>query len=278
MAAQYCLIATAVAHEKAREALAAADRLQGESPEALYVQGMAAFREWQWKTSERAYRRALELQPSHALALGSYGASLCARSRIDEALSLLERARVADPLAPFPCAITGLGLLAAGRPRESERYFADALGLEEDHIRALWGLGTAKIALGRFDEGIVTLERAAARTNRAAFMLGLLGWGLATAGRLGEARDVVEEMHERPAPVRAEVAEAWLLGALGDADGAWDLLHRAEEERQAFLAFTGLPTYDSFRGDPRFDALLERMGLPRQGKFRTAGAPGGNRR
>jgi serine/threonine-protein kinase len=266
MAAHYCLIPTAEAYGKAKEALAAADRLRAESPEALYVEGMTAFFQWQWKSSDKAYRRALELQPSHALALGSYGATLCARFRLDEALPLFERARAADPLAPFPCAITGLGLLATGRIRESERYFEDALTFEKENMTALWGSGTAQIALGRFDEGIATLERATARMNRGAFILGLLGWGLATAGRTDEARGVLEELQARPEPAPASASEAWLLGALGDADGAWELLHRAEEERQAFLVYTGIPPYDPLRDDSRFDALLERLGLPKAGR------------
>jgi serine/threonine-protein kinase len=268
MAAHYCLIPAAGAYARAKKALATAARLQGESPEALYVEGMAALWQWQWKTWDGAYRRALELQPSHALILGSYGLTLCVRSRLDEGLACFERAREGDPLASFPCAITGVGLLAAGRARESERYFEDALSFEKENATALWGSGTAQVALGRFDEGVATLEQGADRMHRGAFMLGLLGWGLATAGRTDEARCVLEELKARPEPAPASVSEAWLLGALGDADAAWDVLHRAEEERQGFLIFTGLPPYDSLRDDPRFDALLERLGYRKTAALR----------
>jgi hypothetical protein len=60
----------------------------------------------------------------------------------------------------------------------------------------------------------------------------------------------------------APLSEAWLLGVLGEADAAWELLGRAEEERQPLLVYTGLPGFDSLRNDPRFDALLARMRLP----------------
>jgi NADPH:quinone reductase-like Zn-dependent oxidoreductase len=39
--------------------------------------------------------------------------------------------RELDPLAPFPYAITGLGLLASRRVEESIRYFDDALSFEQ---------------------------------------------------------------------------------------------------------------------------------------------------
>ena len=39
-------------------------------------------------------------------------------------------------------------------------------------------------------------------------------------------------MTRQPEPAPAAVSGAWLLGALGDADAAWDVLYLADEERQ----------------------------------------------
>jgi hypothetical protein len=60
----------------------------------------------------------------------------------------------------------------------------------------------------------------------------------------------------------SSLSEAWLLGALGDIDDAFDVLARAEEEFQGLLRYTGLPGFDPLRADPRFGALLGRLGLP----------------
>jgi TolB-like protein/Tfp pilus assembly protein PilF len=245
----------------ARKALATATRLQGESSEGLHVEAFVAWIERRWPAMEAAWRRAIELQPDNVLALASFGIVLCTRQRLDEALPFLERARQADPLASFPYALTGKGLVNCGRPQEALRHLEDALSFEKEDATALESVGEAQIALGRFDEGISTLERVVAISHRGAHFLGTFGWALATAGRTDEARRILEELRARPPAAPTVVSEAWLLGALGEVDEAFEVVERAQEEYLAFLYFTGLPGFDPIRSDPRFAALLRKLDL-----------------
>jgi hypothetical protein len=96
-------------------------------------------------------------------------------------------------------------------------------------------------------------------TRRSAHFVGVLGWALATTGRIDEAGALLRELRERPAAAPAVVAEGWLLGALGETDAAFNLLARAEDEQQALLYYVGLPTFDALRDEPRFSALLVRL-------------------
>ena len=246
----------------ARTALATAARLQGESAEGLHVEGFVAWIERRWTAMEAAWRRAIELDPHHVLALASFGIVLCARQRPDEALPFFERARHADPLASFPYTLTGAGLLNCSRVEEALRYLDDALSFEKEDVTALDDSGIALVALGRFDDAIARLEHVVAVTHRAPHFLGTLGWALAAAGREDEARRILEELRARPPQSPAIVGEAWLLGALGEIDAAFEVVARAEDELLASLYFTGLPGFDPLRSDARFAALLERLGLP----------------
>jgi Flp pilus assembly protein TadD len=157
--------------------------------------------------------------------------------------------------------MSGVSELLGGRAGEANRYFEQALAFEEENTLAGWGSGLALVALGRHREGVAMLERALTPSHRRGFIHGALGWALAKAGHTEEARAVLRELRSRPAPAPAIVSEAWLLALLGEPDEAFHVLSQAEEERQGILALTGLPGFDAVRADPRFAALLARLGL-----------------
>ncbi len=262
LAAAYGLKPSREAYAAARTALETAAGLQGESAEALYVEAMIAFGERRWKDSERLLARATQIDPGHVQTRCWTGILLCINGRTEEAIGTLEQAREIDPLAPYPYAMTGLCLLQARRPEETGRFLDQALAFDGDNILALWVSGAAQTALRLFDPAIARLDRALALSNRGAFIHGTLGWALAAAGRAEDASAVLAALRARPAPATTALPEAWMLAALGDREGAWQVLDRACDEKQLLVAFTGLPGFDPLRGDPRFEALLVRMGLP----------------
>jgi len=261
LAVFYGLVAPAEAYRSARESLEMAAR-QGESAEALYVEGLLAFSDRDWAASERALRRAVALAPDYPPALCWSGFVRTILGRASESVEDLRHACEVDPLAPYPYAMSGISLLLSGRAAEADASFDQALGFEPENTLALWGAGLSRIALGRGEDGIAMLERALTPSHRTGFIHGALGWALAAAGRTAEARRILSELQARPPGAPAIVSEAWLRAALGDKDAAFELLERAEVERQPALAFAGLPGFDELRSDPRFAALLARMGLP----------------
>jgi serine/threonine protein kinase/Tfp pilus assembly protein PilF len=245
----------------ARVMLAKANELQGESADALHTEGFAFFLERRWEPMETAWRRAIELQPDHVLALASFALTLCSRKRLDEALPLFERAVHADPIASFPYNLYGWGLLEAGRPEEAIRHIEDALRFEKD-ASAIGAAAMAYIKLGRLEEGLAASETGVLLSHRAGYFLGILGWALAIAGRETEARTVLAELQARPAGSPTPVSEAYVLGALGDLDSAFAVLARADEEQQGLVCYTGQPGFDALRSDPRFTTLLRKLEIP----------------
>ncbi len=262
LSAHMSLISAREACARAREALATAAELQGESADGLHGEAFVAFIERRWKDMETASRRAIELQPTHVPSLGVLGMCLSLHQKPDEAAPFFERAREADPLASFPYMLTALGLLTVRQHRGAHRYAEQALIFEKDDASALYCAALAHVALGQFDQGIAAAEHGLAVAHRGGDFLGLLGWALATAGRKDEARTILEELRTRPAAAPQIVSEGWLLGALGEIDAAFEVLTRAEDQNQLWLYYSGLPGFDPLRADPRFSALLGRLGLP----------------
>jgi serine/threonine-protein kinase len=87
---------------------------------------------------------------------------------------------------------------------------------------------------------------------------------LALSGRTGEARATIAEMDamSRNAYVTA-YAMALVHAALGQRDSAFAWLDRGVAERTHWLVWLNRdPRWQSIRGDPRFAALVKRVGLP----------------
>jgi Flp pilus assembly protein TadD len=265
LAAVYSLIPAREAYAAAKEALATARGLQGESAEGCAVEGMIAFCEARWAESEAALRRAIELQPTFVQGHCWLGFLLSVQRRFDEAERSYASGRELDPLAAYPYAMTACGYLTAGRPEDADSFIEQALVFDRENSLALWCSGIAKVETGRFDEGVAALEKAVQHSRRGGFILGVLGWGLAAAGRCEEAEAVLEELRSRPKPAPTVVPEAWIYAALRDVEGAFKVFARAEEEIQALLYFAGMPPFDPLRTDPRFKELLDRVGLPPTG-------------
>ena len=58
------------------------------------------------------------------------------------------------------------------------------------------------------------------------------------------------------------VAISWRYIDGGDVQHAIDMLEEAYEVRDPNLPYIGLPLFDPLRSDPRFQDLVQRMGLP----------------
>jgi tetratricopeptide (TPR) repeat protein len=54
---------------------------------------------------------------------------------------------------------------------------------------------------------------------------------------------------------------AWIYGALGEKDQAFAWLEKGVQENNILLIYFRVPQFDPLRSDPRFTALLKRVGL-----------------
>ncbi len=92
-----------------------------------------------------------------------------------------------------------------------------------------------------------------------------VGHAYAASGKRAEAQKAIEELkvlaQKRCVPA---LYIAPIYGRLGEKDEAMRWLEKAYEERSDYLLFLKRePLADPVRSDPRFQALVRRIGLPR---------------
>ena len=188
--------------------------------------------------------------------------ALAGVGRIDDALAQIQRAREIDPLSVIVNANVGFLLYRALRFDEAVAQPA-AHGCDGAGIRHVaLSLGLALEALGRFDEAIEEFE---AMRPDAESPLGFTAIARTRAlmGQPAEARRLLGELAiigQTAYVPAAQIAD--VHAALGDRERTLDFLELCVEERS--LAAVQLPWdrhWDFVRDDPRFAALLRRVGL-----------------
>jgi serine/threonine-protein kinase len=227
---------------------------------------------WEWDEAIKNYRRAIELKPGYATAHHWFGSDcLAALGRLDEAKEHLRLAQQLDPLSLITRCSLGLLHISQRDYDCAIDCFRRALDLDPRFYKALMGLGRAHIAKGLYEEGISCFKEARSLSGNILYVAGALGHAYALAGERELAHRHLEELlrlsGNRYVPATS-IAIIYL--GLGQIDAAMDWLDKAYEEHAGPLIWLGVhPIYDPLRGVPRFQAMVERIGLAEQPNART---------
>ncbi len=241
-------------------ALAAADRaieLAPDLADGYAVRGwMRSNFTWDWSGARADLERARALDPANSTIHRRYGQLLGSLGQLPEAIAEIRKAVSLDPLAAAAWSNLGYYLMVSGNQPEARTALERALAINPDSVFAQSNLafselfsGHAQAALARFrtvDEGY-----------------GLYGVAIAehTLGDAAASRRTLDALVSRYGLHYVQVAEvhAWR----GETDAAFAWLERAYHERDGGLADIKFdPLLVSLRADPRFRAVLVKMGLP----------------
>jgi serine/threonine-protein kinase len=248
-------------------ALRAIDRaiaLDNSLPEAYASRANVLQASWKWADAERDYRRALSLDPNNATAHQWYGELLLLNGRIDESRAQLKRASELDPLSPITLGSYALALAAARLTDAAVASGRRAVELDSTLLVTRFMLGAVHLQSGRWNDALVELEAASQLDPSSVQTLGLLGYGYAKSGASSRAREVLANLEARGAQTGgAAAAAARVHLGLGDNAAALSLLERAAANHDPFFSSESLaePFFDPIRPDPRFAAIVRRVGL-----------------
>jgi DNA-binding winged helix-turn-helix (wHTH) protein/TolB-like protein len=216
-----------------------------------------------WDGAAREYQRALQLDPSLAVAYHRRGLLYAMQGDIDRALQMNERAQQLEPLWLAPKGAAGNYLYYARRYDESVRLLEKVLALDEraDNARAflirnLIVKGEYERAIAEYDKRPLQMPGSHAHRAQALALSGQ------RAAALVELERVLELSKQRYV---AGYDIALIYAALADTENTFAWLERAMEDRSTMISFLAQdPMFDAFHGDPRWAALIRRIGIYRR--------------
>jgi len=219
--------------------------------------------DWDWKASEKEFRRAIDLNPNYATAHHWYAEHLMWLGRFDEALRESERAMQLDPLSLIIGTDHGAILYYSRQYDRAIEQFRAVLRKDPNFPRAGSLLIGSYVQKRMFEQALAEPEQLHRLYGEGPPYWTYLAYIYGQAGQLERARREVEKLERLNR--HEEINPALMLTghlAVGDKEEALADLERMYAQHQNGMTALGVdPGLDPLRGDPRFQDLLRRVGL-----------------
>jgi tetratricopeptide (TPR) repeat protein len=220
--------------------------------------------DWDWSGAQREFERALDLNPNYASAHQWYATYYNAMGRPDDNIRELKRALELDPLSLSINNALGYTLLCQHQYDGAIEQERKTLDMDPNLVRAHIVLGWAYLEQGRYADAITEAQKAPSEVGSPNGRFLLLSRAYRKSGKIGKARRLAEErkdLSKRRHVSAYEMANDYI--GLDDKERAFEWLEKAYQERSLRPDIMRVdPCFDDLRPDPRFQALLRRVGLP----------------
>ncbi len=217
--------------------------------------------EWDWPSAERAFERAIELNPNYAEARAYYSHFLNIMGHPEEALAQIERALELDPFNALYQALYGADLLFVRRYDDAIAQLRKARRLTPGSPMVHTGLHSAFYLKGMYEEAFeekrAWFAAAGDREVEAALARGYADAGYPGAMTLAADMLAARSNYNKPMDIAA------LYVSAGKKDQSLDWLEKAFEAHDPNIPYLSvIPHFDGLRDDPRYEELLRRMNVP----------------
>ena len=233
--------------------------------EAHYALGLVhQYYEWDWESTEREYRRAMELNPGDATAQAWWGIFLSRWSRRkEEARAQAEAALRADPVSLDVNVVAGWVPYFTGSFERAATKFAAAAELYPSLSTLHAYEGMSLTGLGRLDDAITAYRKAEEMGCADPIARGSFGDCLARAGHREEAEALGVQLEElRAQSFFPACPLSMVYAGLGQTERTFEWLEEAFRDRDPILTFVGVfAPFRELRSDPRFTDLIQRVGV-----------------
>jgi len=253
-----------VAYPKAREYALKALALDDTLADAHTTLGAIEFyADWDWIAPEKEFKRAIQLNPSHAEAHQMYSVFLSTLGRVNEAIAEIGIAQGLDPLALGPSVTAGWTYYYARQYDEAISQCRKSIDLDPRSVSAHDCLGNAYLGKGSLEQAIAECQVMVSLSGDDPLRLTGLGRAYALAGRKAETQKILTKMR---AASKAHYVPPYLFSmiyaSLNDKNEAFSWLEKAYKEHDPYLTRLKVDeAMDPLRSDPRFARLRDRMSL-----------------
>jgi serine/threonine-protein kinase len=220
-------------------------------------------REWDWVNSAKEFKLALELNPNYATAHHWYSQWFLDMGRLEESLRMISRAAELDPVSQAILKDKGLVLYYNRQYDEAIEMARKTLELDPNYAAAHRLLSLAYQGKEQFDEAIAENEKWGKLTGNRVETAITLAQLYAVSGQREEAQHLIDDV-KRNKSVTEQIHRglALVYAALGEIDLAFNCLEESyEQHEESILSLKVDPKMDPLRSDPRFLALLKKIGV-----------------
>jgi eukaryotic-like serine/threonine-protein kinase len=221
--------------------------------------------EWDWDRAEREFKKAIELNPNLSSARNWYAYYLIAMGRFDEAEAEGELARQLDPLSLFFRVNKARTFYFSQQFDKVIDYSNAVLGVNQNFHNAHYMLGLAYAQKHDYGKAIESFEKVRSIAGENGLWDAMFGYVYAKAGKRADAEKYLARFTEQartPGKYIPPVYPAIIYAGLGEREQMFAWLEKAIDERSGMVVYLRIePVFYEYRADPRFIALLDRIGL-----------------
>jgi TolB-like protein/Tfp pilus assembly protein PilF len=223
--------------------------------------GLIATEELEVNRAVTELERAIQLNPNYATAHHWLGLALATLRQSDRSIGELKRALELDPLSMIINADLSIIYLYARRYAAAEAQARKTLEIDSRSFVAHYYLGAALQLTSRLKEAIPEFQKAV-ELNNDPYSIAMLAQAYARNGQTDEARKLLAHLNEMAKSAEVpDYALATAYTSLGEKDRAIEALEHgfAEGNKSYLFLLPGDPFLDDLRGDPRFEALVQKI-------------------
>ncbi|MCP4705811.1 MAG: protein kinase [candidate division Zixibacteria bacterium] len=218
---------------------------------------------YEWNIAEELIKKAIEIDPTRSNTLGWYSFLLLRQGRFDESLQMIEKAMELSPEYINNIFTYGINYFYRGQYDNALEQLHKAKKIDSSDILTRMHLGLTYFKKGMFAEARKEFSSDALQSSM---------WGnyfnIWMDARLNQTDNVTQyliKIEKNPNDITFPLAAVAMLYAIIDDDEkVFEWLNRAYEAHDFYLTLIMLiEDFDKYKNNPRYLALLDKMGLPR---------------